>query len=104
MQSLTELAPEYLTNLAKLDELLRHYQIVRQAEKFQQIRDKVKSKIKKIIEALRTHSCFAEIQEDIMERVEKVFDPPKPKPAVKSNKPQANSSYNNKSDPMRKSA
>ena len=35
MQSLTELAPEYLTNLAKLDELLRHYQIVRQAEKFQ---------------------------------------------------------------------
>jgi len=39
-----------------------------------------------------------------MERVEKVFDPPKPKPAVKSNKPQANSSYNNKSDPMRKSA
>jgi hypothetical protein len=35
MQNQTEIAPDYLTNLSKLDELLRHYQIIRQAEKFQ---------------------------------------------------------------------
>ena len=61
MQNLADLAPDYLTNLAKLDELLRHYQIARQAEKFQEISEKVKIKIKKILEDLKTHSYFSEI-------------------------------------------
>ena len=28
MQTLAELAPEYITNMSKLDELLRHYKII----------------------------------------------------------------------------
>lgn len=45
MQNLTELPPVYLTELAKLNELLRMYQVAKKSKTFHLVSDKTKQVI-----------------------------------------------------------
>ena len=87
MQNLSELPPEYLTSLSKLDELLRYFLISKKSDKFGQIADRAKIKINDIIETLKKFDCFSFVEEDVIKKVNRVFEPSKPRSVAKSNKP-----------------
>jgi|JI6StandDraft_1071083.scaffolds.fasta_scaffold327535_1 hypothetical protein len=86
MQVITELPPGYLSELSKLNELLRLYQVAKKSDKFSQVGEKTKQKINRILYTLRSFSCFEEVEDDVLARVDKVFQEMRSKPVSQGSK------------------
>lgn len=86
MQVITELPPGYLSELSKLNELLRLYQVAKKSDKFSQVAEKTKQKINRILYTLRSFSCFEEVEDDVLARVDKIFQEMRSKPVSQGSK------------------